>query len=399
MSKHKFDLAYQKVMNYMFDNDFTSFDPYDGLNTDWQFPKISKFSRLAMIYFNKLSPFNIRRFFMVQKSRQLMALCTVANTIFTINNPNKREFEFIHNLYDELKKTSLKPIYGYHCWSARSFPIQMQDKLTKINIPGVVGNEIFGSFLINYYSVTGNNEALIYITSLADLIIDKYFCERDGFSFFRYMINDTEDRFTLNASLKAMAYLIKVSKITKNQAYDKIITRVLNTVVTLQKDDGRWNYTYFIDKHDEKKQVDFHQGFILDDLLLYMDTYGYDNPYREAYLQGINFYYKQQFMSDGRSLYRYPRKWPIDIHNQAQGIITFARASKAGFGDHFLEFAYTIAEWTIDNMQDKDGHFYFMKYPLITYKVPYIRWSDANMANALSILLTIQKDIPAHANA
>ena len=393
MRKDKLELAYQKVMNYMFDNNFTSFDPYDGLNTNLRFPKKSKFSRLVLIYFNKFSPLNIRKFLKIQKSRQLMTLCTIANAIFIFNKPNDRELEFINQIYEELKKTSLKPIYGYHCWDARNFPIQMQDKFTDVNIPGAVGNEIVGTFLINYYRATGNNEALNFITNLADLFIDKYFCLRDGFSFFRYKINDTDDKVTLNASLKAMAYLIQVSKIKESQAYDDIIIKVMDTVLKLQKEDGRWNYTYFIDKQIEKKQVDFHQGFILDDLLLFMNKYGYETPYRESYQKGINFYHKKQFMPDGRSVYRYPRKWPIDIHNQAQGIITFTRASKAGFGNHYFKFACTIAEWTINNMQDKDGHFHFMKYPFITNKIPYIRWSDANMAYALSILLTAQKDM------
>jgi hypothetical protein len=385
---NKVESAYIKLMDYMFQNNFTSYDPYDGLNTPLDIIKINKFCRLGLVYLNKFSPVNLRKFFRVQKSKQLMALSTAANAMFTFNTLGNRESKFIYTFYVELKKKTLKTKYGYHCWDARHFPIQMQDNLIDINIPSIVGNEIFGTFLIHYYKATGNNEVLRYISDLADLFIDKFFCERDGFSFFKYRINDPDNKITLNASLKATSFLIKASEILDNDSFHDPVHKAIKTVVSLQKDDGRWNYTYFIDKQNEKKQVDFHQGFILDDILLFMNKYGHDTPYLNSYQKGIDFYYQKQFLPNGQSLYRYPKKWPVDIHSQSQGIITFTRAAKSGFGDHYFDFAGIIAEWTIKNMQDKDGHFYFLKYPWVTNKIPYIRWSDANMAYALSVFLS-----------
>jgi hypothetical protein len=382
------ELSYQKVINYVFRNNFYSYDPYDGLNTHVKILKNSRINRLGSIYFNKFSPINFRKYFKIQKSRHLMSQGVVANALFTNNNIQDRESEFINNLYSELKTKSLKELYGYHCWAAHNYNIQMPGMLIGHNNPGIVGNEIFGSFLINYYKATGKNDVLNYISDLAALFIDKYFFERDGFSFFKYRINDPDNKITLNASLKATSFLIKASEILDNDSFHDPVHKAIKTVVSLQKDDGRWNYTYFIDKQNEKKQVDFHQGFILDDILLFMNKYGHDTPYLNSYQKGIDFYYQKQFLPNGQSLYRYPKKWPVDIHSQSQGIITFTRAAKSGFGDHYFDFAGIIAEWTIKNMQDKDGHFYFLKYPWVTNKIPYIRWSDANMAYALSVFLS-----------
>ena len=39
---------------------------------------------------------------------------------------------------------------------------------------------------------------------------------------------------------------------------------------------------------------------------------------------GLEFYKKYQFNDDGVSIWRLPKKWPVDIHNQSQGIITFS---------------------------------------------------------------------------
>jgi hypothetical protein len=47
-----------------------------------------------------------------------------------------------------------------------------------------------------------------------------------------------------------------------------------------------------------------------------------------------------------------------------------------------------IAQWTIHHMQDKDGYFYFRIYPTHTNKMPYIRWGQAPMINALTLLLS-----------
>ena len=106
----------------------------------------------------------------------------------------------------------------------------------------------------------------------------------------------------------------------------------------------------------------------------------YCAPHR-ACSEGCKF----QFEEDGKSLWRYPTKWPIDIHNQAQGIITF---SKLGYiNPRYREFAETIAEWTIDNMQDSKGFFYFQKWPFFTNQTSYIRWSQGWMLLALCTLL------------
>ncbi|MCK7468724.1 MAG: hypothetical protein MZU91_11805 [Desulfosudis oleivorans] len=45
-----------------------------------------------------------------------------------------------------------------------------------------------------------------------------------------------------------------------------------------------------------------------------------------------------------------------------------------------------MADWTIDNMQDKKGYFYYRKYPMITAKTPMLHWAQATF-QAFSLLL------------
>ena len=43
-----------------------------------------------------------------------------------------------------------------------------------------------------------------------------------------------------------------------------------------------------------------------------------------------------------------------------------------------------VLQWTIRNMQDKKGYFYYQLKPGISSKISYMRWSNAFMFNAMS---------------
>jgi hypothetical protein len=53
-----------------------------------------------------------------------------------------------------------------------------------------------------------------------------------------------------------------------------------------------------------------------------------------------------------------------------------------------MELANKVATWTIKNMQDRSGYFYYRRYPLITAKTPYFHWGQATMYKALAHLLS-----------
>ncbi|WP_068320824.1 prenyltransferase/squalene oxidase repeat-containing protein [Pyrococcus kukulkanii] len=111
---------------------------------------------------------------------------------------------------------------------------------------------------------------------------------------------------------------------------------------------------------------------------------------QKAIEKGVDFYINRQFSPEGWSYYRYPIKYPIDIHNQAQGIITFSKLYKAFKNPRYLEFAEKIAGWTIKNMQDPTGYFYAHRWPGFVNKIPYMRWAQAWMMLALVTLLSTE---------
>lgn len=99
----------------------------------------------------------------------------------------------------------------------------------------------------------------------------------------------------------------------------------------------------------------------------------------------MSFYMKNQFQSNGRSLWRYPKPLPIETHHHAIGILTFSLLSE--LNNDYLVFAEKIANFIISNMQDKTGFFYYRKYKWYTNRISYMRWSNSWMLLALSRLL------------
>lgn len=151
-----------------------------------------------------------------------------------------------------------------------------------------------------------------------------------------------------------------------------------------QHEDGSWGYSIDVRSGKERIQTDFHQGFILCSLghiknLLALEDARVD----EAIRRGLRYYRGVQFNDQGVSMWRVPKEYPVEIHNQAQGIITFSEF--ASYGEEYKEFAQRIAEWTIAQMYSKKkGYFYYRMFKHYTIRIPYMRWSQAWMLLALS---------------
>jgi len=101
--------------------------------------------------------------------------------------------------------------------------------------------------------------------------------------------------------------------------------------------------------------------------------------------KGLEFYADNLFLDDGTPKMLNDRIYPIDIHSCAQAIITFCEL--ADFEPKYLNMAKKVARWTISNMQDNKGYFYYRIYKNGKKdKTAYIRWGQAWMLRAISYL-------------
>lgn len=371
-------------LNDIVSDDFKGYDPYDGCSTSYPLLQAIKSTRLFSQYFNKFSPINLRYLFGIEKQLLPQVLAYFGLIVFEFREEVKYKNDLDRAVQLLLNK-SLVEKYGYHCWNSIGFPLQMRSGYSQIDTPDVVGGSIISSFLLKYYKRYKNEEVLDAIESQYQFFLNELLVDLGNEAFIKYRPDKSESVATYNASLLAARSMIHLDKYLGREIPIQI-KKCFDFVVNRQQETGLWYYTINLNNGFEKKQVDFHQGFVLDCILDFIDIYGDDRKYLDFYRKGLKFFYEKQFLENGQGIYRYPRKLPVNIHNQSQGIITFSRAAK--FNIKYLEFAKKIAEWTIKNMYDeKEGYFYYLKYPFFTNKIRYVRWSDMNMLLALAIFL------------
>jgi hypothetical protein len=184
-----------------------------------------------------------------------------------------------------------------------------------------------------------------------------------------------------NASMLGAALLARTWRHTRKPEYLALADAAMEYSCTRQLPDGAWWYG----ESPKYRWIDnFHTGYNLDSLQCYVDNSG-NEKYSTSLKRGFEYFANTFFEASGRPRYYHDRAQPIDIQCASQAIETLTRFS-SDYPDA-LPVAVRVATWTIANMQDATGYFYYRRYPLITAKAPMLHWGQATMYHALSLLL------------
>tara|TARA_A100000164_G_scaffold369276_1_gene393594 strand:- start:2137 stop:3321 length:1185 start_codon:yes stop_codon:yes gene_type:complete len=368
---------------------YIGWDPYDGLNSkifQRTLFKNSDICRLILIQFFKRSPFNFRKILIVPKDYNPKALALFINGYSNLYNLSLINSKFLFKKNDIKKKIifladkliSLESkefsgsCWGYNFdWQARRlfyFP-----KFT----PTVVVTSFCVEALLKAYEITKNDIYLKKALSSADFVINdlKRFTVNNGFLFSYSPLKGNNRVF--NASLLGVKLLAQVYQYNKKKKYQDIAEKVVSAVCSFQNKDGSWIYGL----NKVQTWIDsFHTGYNLESLKIYQNLMG-DKKYNENIDRGFNFYINTFFTKTGIPKYYHNNMYPIDIHSPAQLFITLSKLNK--FKEN-KNLAKKTLEWTINNMQDKKGYFYYQVKKGFNSKISYMRWSNAFMFNAMS---------------
>jgi hypothetical protein len=184
-----------------------------------------------------------------------------------------------------------------------------------------------------------------------------------------------------NANMLGAALLARTWRNTRTPAYLALSDAAMEYSCTRQLAYGAWWYG----EEPKYRWIDnFHTAYNLDSLKCYIENTKNDK-YSPLMNRGFEYYAQTFFETSGRPRYYHNRTLPVDIQCASQAIETLTKFS----ADHdcALPLALRVAKWTIKNMQDASGYFYYRQYPLITAKAPMFHWGQATMYNALSLLL------------
>ena len=128
----------------------------------------------------------------------------------------------------------------------------------------------------------------------------------------------------------------------------------------------------------------FHTGYNLDSIKRYVEATG-DNSFEQNLRNGYRYFVETFFEPSGCPRYYHNSTWPVDIQCASQAIDTLSFF--ADEDPEALLMAEKVTRWTIENMRNPSGYFYYRKYPLVTSRTPYFHWGQATMFKALAHLL------------
>ncbi|UCG30902.1 MAG: delta-aminolevulinic acid dehydratase [candidate division WOR-3 bacterium] len=372
-------------------NGFAGWDPYDGLNS--RFLKVltlnRKWLRIAVTQSMKRSPVNLRPLLGIPRGRNPKAIGLLAGAYLRRYKKTKQQtlLDNTRHLLDWLVENT-SPGYSGYAWGY-NFDWQSSVFYIPKGVPTVVNTTFIANAFLDAYFTFKESNYLDVARSACDFILNDLNrtstdSDSDSKKYFWFSYSPVDETCCHNANLLAAELLARIYSFSKNNILYESAMKSTEFTLSRQNSDGSWCYGL----SPQQKFVDsFHTGFVLVSLVNIMANLDHtDNKrFERILLKGYEFYKKTFWESDGCPRYYRDKRYPIDLHCSAQGIITFLHFRE--YDNEAVDFAQKIAEWAINNMWDaKKNYFYFQRTKHYTNKIPYLRWPNVWMYYALTTL-------------
>lgn len=402
--------SFEKLCAYCEAEQYKGWDPYDGLNSKvfqvLPFLKKSALCRLAVIQGFKRCPVNLRRLALVPKEYNakgiglfLQGYCNLYKLVegqkSKVEGLGTKEeilgkIKYLADLLLEMRSDKIFPnryhgaCWGYNFdWQARR--LFLFPKYT----PTVVATSFCATALFEAYEILKSNvesqksnvEEYREVALSAGEFVMKDLHRHDCKGGFLFSYSPLKGNDTVyNASLLGSRLLSYCYKYSGKEEYKEAARQSVIACCDGQEADGSWVYGLL---PVQNWKDSFHTGYNLDGLAAYEELTG-DTSFHANIEKGFEYYIEHFFEPDGCPKYYHNKRYPIDIHCPGQIFVTLARLHKF---DEYRSLAEKVLDWTIKNMQDKKGYFYYQLKSGISSKISYMRWSNAFMFCAMSYYL------------
>ena len=368
-----------RVQAWVEQHNYQGYEPFDGLSS-WarRLTGGNLFAERILQQVIRQSPVNLRPLFGVHpadstKGRGYMAWGYLILYRATQQREYLEKATRCLEWLDEHKVARFRD----HSWSNHFDFASRGGSYTKDD-PIIVWTSLIGHAYVEAFELTGRDWFLRIAESACNWIIQlprERTVSGECLSYFAHSQASIH-----NANMLGAGILARTAKHTGSQECRRVARSAMEYSCARQLPDGSWWYAeepryHWIDN--------FHTGYNLDSLKYYLDATG-DEDFRPHLDQGLAFFKTHFFEDDGRPKYYQSRVYPVDIQCAAQAIETLARLSDGN--PACLELAKRIAGWTMRNLQDPKGYFYYRQYPLMKAKTPMLHWGQATMFKALSEL-------------
>ena len=375
--------AHKDLWKWCRDQGFAGYDPYDALNSRlFQATpfKRSRAARLAWTQFHKRSPINFRSLVGIPRERnaKAIALFALAALADFRRNPTKENEIESRELLEDLIWMRLKGFRGA-CWGY-NFGWQSRSFFAPRGTPTIVPTAFAARAFCEAAEVLSRDEYLPFARTICDFILNDLNRSEETSDEVCFSYSPLDRTRVFNASLLAGEMLASVGKLLGEQSLIDWANRAAIYVVRRQQQDGSW--TYGADSHQAWSD-NFHTAYILTSLSRIMET-GSNDQFDTALRRGYEFWTERFFLINGWPKYFPDRLYPADIHSAASAIV--ALVELRGRIPGTLMLAEQIANWTVENLRDVRGYFYYQRRRFYKVRIPYMRWSEGWMTYALARL-------------
>lgn len=372
-------------------NGWKGYDPYDVRSTKLFLPVCKlwhmgagKYVAFPLLFIEERFRSVFRSILRVNKQMNPKAMALFASGFLRLYKITKRATykKKAEECLDWLIKNSNEN-YSGKCWG---YPFDWQSRIyiPKGTPSGVVTSVTAHAFL-DAYEILENPEFLRIAESCCNFIMNDLNVDHTGKDKLCFSYTPLDNFCVHNANLFSGSVLIRSYQYLRKEELRELGEKALNYTMHFQRDDGSWYY--WAPPDENLGTIDnYHTGFVLECINIFRKVLKGDFKYEAQLSKGLNYYAKNLFLKNGVPKMYHKSVYPIDIHSCAQGIITFIESSD--FQAEYKNLGLKITDWSIKNMQDKDGYFYYRIYKGGWIdKTPYIRWGQAWMLKALTCAL------------
>jgi|SRR5271157_4759157 len=378
------EVAILKLLAYCRATDWAGYDPYDALNSRvfTALPFLnSRLPRLVLTQALKRSPINFRRLMLIRKTQNPKAIALFLSGFLNLSRMGMPEQEGPVKLMIERLIALRSPGVPYWCWGY-SFPWQTRTNLVPPGAPNLVCTYFAASALLDAYDQCQDSRCLSMAMSAAEYILNELYWDDGSSAGFSYPLPSLRNQNQVhNANFLAAALLCRVYRHTGEEKFLAPALRAARYSAAHQQADGSW---YYGEAPSQRWIDNFHTGYnlcALQSICRYMET----TEFEPCIWRGFEFYRAHFFRGDGAVRYFHDRTYPIDIHCVAQSIITLVTLRDLDPGN--VPLAHSAFRWAMKHLWDARGFFYYRILRFCTIRTSYMRWSQAWMLLAVSVLL------------
>lgn len=375
----KLDLIIEQLYQNIVKEDYKGWDPFDGLNSRFFQNSLlinSRFFRLVWIQLNKRSPINLRRLTGVDMSYNSKGLALLISGLINLYKTSQNE-QFLENaLYlSKIIIQNRSKDRDYFCagynffWEAKAFSVPAYK-------PNLIVTTFCAESFLDIHKTTGEKSFLkLAIEAAAFLHKELLLIDNKEEACFGYIPG--ENIIVHNVNILGAKLYADLFRLTEENEYRIYSIRSLSYTLNAQQPDGSWFYG---ESRFHKWVDNFHTGFILCAIKDIMEILNITSP-KTKLEKGLNYHMSNHFSPGLFPKYYNGKLYPVDIHNIAQGIITFTKFN-------MQTKARLLFEYALEQFWDEKRHyFYYQKTGSYTNKINYIRWSQAWMFYAITKLL------------